>query len=265
LEKTVISSAHAFDRLVELVGILRSDHGCPWDREQTPEQIKIYLIEEAYEVLEAIDSEKWEDVCSELGDLLFQILFLARIFEEAGKFTIREVVQKTTEKMIRRHPHVFSDTRVSCADEVKDRWHKIKMAEAKDNDQQKAFFLDSVPQKLPALMRAYRLGARAARVGFDWPDIKDVFMKVDEELAKLKVALERRDSEISAEEFGDLMFTMVSLGRFAGLHPETALTQAISRFVNSFKIIEETLLQQGRSLESASFEEMEAIVRSRNH
>lgn len=259
MEKAVISSASNFDRLIALVEILRSDHGCPWDREQTPEQIKIYLIEEAYEVLEAIESGAWEEVCSELGDLLFHIVFLARIFEEAGKFSIRDVVQTIFEKMIRRHPHVFAETPVSCADEVKERWHEIKTAEAKGKDKLEASLLDSVPRKLPALMRAYRISERAARVGFGWPDVHGVLRKVDEELAGLKAALKGGNAEKSAQEFGDLLFTMANLGRVIGLHPETALTQSISKFVKRLKIIKQALRQQGRTLDSASLEEMDAI------
>ncbi len=257
--KTVISLPAGFEGLIALVKILRSDQGCPWDREQTPEQIKTYLLEEAYEVLGALESGNPEDVCAELGDLLFHILFLARIFEEAGDFNIRDVVQTITEKMIRRHPHVFGQAQVSSSDEVRQRWHEIKMAEAKDKDTAQSSFLDSVPEKLPALMRAYRLGERAARVRFDWPDIHGVLSKVDEELAELKSALKGGDAEKSAEEFGDLLFTMVNLGRFIRVHPEAALTRSISKFVKRFKIIEQSLRQQGRTLESASLEEMDAI------
>jgi len=259
LEKAVISLPADFEGLIALVKILRSDHGCPWDREQTPEQIKVYLLEEAYEVLEAIESGNPQDVCAELGDLLFHIVFLARIFEEAGDFNIRDVVKTITEKMIRRHPHVFGQTQVSSSDEVRHRWHEIKMAEAKDKDTAQSSFLDSVPQKLPALMRAYRISERAAKVGFDWPDVDSVLKKLDEKLSELKAALKRANSEKLAEELGGLLFTMVNLSRFMRVHPEAALAQAISKFVKRFKMIEQALKQQGRTLESASFQEMDAI------
>jgi MazG family protein len=252
-------STSDFYRLVELVEILRSDHGCPWDREQTPEQIKTYLLEEAYEVLEALESGNPEDVCAESGDLLFHILFLARIFEEAGDFNIRDVVQTITEKMIRRHPHVFGQAQVSSSDEVRHRWHEIKMAEAKDKDTAQSSFLDSVPQKLPALMRAYRISERAAELGFDWPDLDSLLKKLDEKLAELKSALKRANAEKSAEELGDLLFTMVNLSRFMRVHPEAALTQTISKFHNRFKMMEKALKQQGRTLDSASFQEINAI------
>ncbi len=248
-----------FYRLVELVEILRSDHGCPWDREQTSDQIKTYLLEETYEVLDALESDNREDVCEELGDLLFHIVFLARIFEESGNFNIKDVVRTITEKMIRRHPHVFGQAKVSSSDEVRHRWHKIKMAEAKDKDTVKNSFLDSVPQKLPALMRAYRISERAAKVGFDWPDIDGLLKKLDEELAEFKATLKEADPEKSTEELGDLLFTVVNLSRFMRVHPEAALTLTISKFIKRFEVVEQTLRKQGRTLESASLEEMDAI------
>jgi MazG family protein len=259
MEEAVISSVRDFAQLVELVARLRGDNGCPWDREQTPEQVKVYLLEEAYEVLDAIESERWEDVCAELGDLLFQILLLARIFEEAEKFNIIEVVRKITEKMIRRHPHVFGTVQISCAEEVKNQWHEIKMAEAGDRKEGNAAVLGSVPEKLPALMRAYRLGERAARLGFKWPDVKDVLKKVDEQLAELEEALDSGDEGGLADEFGDLMFTLTNLGRLVGLHPETALAHSTSKFVNRLRTVEGTLKREGRPLESASSDEMKAI------
>lgn len=259
MEKAVNSLPVGFEGLIALVKILRSDHGCPWDREQTPEQIKTYLLEEAYEVLEALESGNPEDVCAELGDLLFHIVFLARIFEEAERFSISDVLQRISEKMIRRHPHVFGQAQVSSSDEVRDRWHEIKMDEAKYKDTASNSFLDSVPQKLPALMRAYRIRERAAELGFDWPDVDSVLKKLDEDLAQLKAGLKGANSEELGEELGDLLFTMVNLSRFMRVHPEAALTQTISKFYNRFKMIEQALKQQGRTLESASLQEMDAI------
>lgn len=259
MEKTLIASDNEFDRLVSLIETLRSDHGCPWDREQTPDSVKVYLIEETYEVLEAIESGTSADVCGELGDLLFQVLFLASIFEEKGEFNIWEVAQKITAKMIRRHPHVFGDSQVSSADEVKDRWHEIKMAEAQASDPTTSSFLDSVPKKLPALMRAYRLGERAARVGLDWPDASDAITKANKELGEFTAAVERGDAQRSVGVFGALMFTLTSLARLSGVHPETALSQTISKFINRFKALEQALVQQGRSLDSATPDEMEAM------
>ena len=258
MEKAVAPDS-CFERLIDLVQTLRSDRGCPWDQAQTPEKIKVYLMEEAYEVLDAIESGTHEEVCAELGDLLFHIVFLAVIFEEIGAFSIKDVVRAITEKMIRRHPHVFGKVRVSNVAEVKAQWQEIKSAEAQDKEIARKSFLDTVPRKLPALMRAYRLGERASGAGFDWPDVGSVLMKVDEELREFKAVLKKGDAQKSAEEFGDLLFTMVNLSRFIRVHPETALTAAISKFISRFQSVEEALRKQGRSLDSASIEEMDRI------
>ncbi len=259
MEKAVNSLPAGFEGLITLVKILRGDQGCPWDREQTPEQIKTYLLEEAYEVLEALESGNSEDVCAELGDLLFHILFLARIFEESGDFNISDVVETIGKKMIRRHPHVFGQAHVSGSDEVRDRWHEIKIAEATDNHTAPKSFLDSIPQKLPALMRAYRISERAAKLGFDWPDVDGVLKKLEEELAEFKAALKRENSEKSGEVLGDLLFTAVNLGRFMRVHPEAALTRTVSKFIKRFHAVEQLLREQGRTLESVSPDEMDAI------
>lgn len=259
MEKAVNSLPGGFEGLIALVKILRGDHGCPWDREQTPEQIKTYLLEEAYEVLEALESGNSKDVCAELGDLLFHIVFLARIFEEYGDFNIRDVVETISKKMIWRHPHVFGRAHVSGPDEVRDRWHEIKVAEAGDKDTIPYSFLDSVPKKLPALMRAYRIIERAAKLGFGRPDVNGIFKKLDEELAEFKSALKTENSEKSAEALGDLLFTVVNLGRFMRAHPEAALTRTISKFIKRFRIIEQVLRDQGRTLESVSPDEIDTL------
>lgn len=233
MEKALNSLPAGFDGLIALVETLRGDQGCPWDREQTPEQIKTYLLEEAYEVLDALESGNSEDLCAELGDLLFHIVFLARIFEEAEEFNIRDVVQKISEKMIRRHPHVFGQAQVSGSDEVRQRWHEIKIAEAKDKNTDPNSFFDSVPQQLPALMRAYRISERAAKLGFDRQDVDSIFENLDEELAELKIALKMANSEKLAEQLGDFLFTIVNLSRFMRVHPEAALTRTISKFIKS--------------------------------
>jgi MazG family protein len=259
LEKAINSLPAGFEGLIALVKILRGDHGCPWDREQTPDQIKTYLLEEAYEVLEALESGNPGDVCAELGDLLFHIVFLARIFEEYGDFNIRDVLETISKKMIRRHPHVFGQAHVSGSDEVRHRWHEIKIAEARDNDSAPYSFLDSVPQKLPALMRAYRISERVAKLGFDCPDVDGILKKLDEELAEFKSALKSENSEKSAETFGDLLFTTVNLGRVMQVHPEAALTQTISKFIKRFQIVEQILREQDRTFESASPDEIDTL------
>ncbi len=254
MEKAV-NPDNTLDGLVALVKTLRSDHGCPWDRAQTPEKIKVYVIEEAYEVLEALESGTSEDVCAELGDLLFHIVFLARQFEEVGDFNVHDVIQGITEKMIRRHPHVFGEADVSSVDDVKAQWHEIKAAEALEKDENQGHFLDGIPKKLPVMMQAYRLGERASRVGFDSVGIQGVL----DGLIEFKDVLEKGDPEKSTEEFGDLLFAMVNLSRFIGVHPEIALAQASSKFVRRFKYVEGVLKEQGRTVESASIEEMNSI------
>jgi tetrapyrrole methylase family protein/MazG family protein len=259
VEEVVASWGDDFDRLVSLVRTLRSAGGCPWDRVQTAETIKVYLIEEAHEVLDALESYNAQDVCGELGDLLFHILFLARIFEETGDFNIGDVVQEITEKMIRRHPHVFGNARASTSEDVRRVWQEVKMAEAKDHDTSRSSCLDAVPERLPTLMRAYRLGERASRFGRKGQDAQGAVMRVEEDLARLKAALGKDDLQPLAEEFGNLLFKVVNLGRLIGIHPETALTRTISRFVKRVKDVEETLRQQGRTLESIFPEEMAAV------
>ena len=259
MEETLACSDSPFDRLIALVKRLRSPRGCPWDQVQTPETIQIHLIEEAYEVLEAIECGKPEEVCGELGDLLFHIVFLAVMFEEVGAFNVANVVETVSEKMIRRHPHVFGEAVVTNAREVREQWHAIKMEEAKDTEAKGRSFLDSVPHKLPALMRAYRLMERASRVGVNGGDVASALIKVEQDSAALKAALTAGDEGSAAKRYGDLLFSVTNLGRVAGVHPETALTGTISGFVTHFKLLEKGLRKQGRTLESASPEEIHRL------
>lgn len=250
-----------YHRLYELVKRLRGKDGCPWDREQTPESIHPYLVEEAYELLDAIESGDTGDVCEELGDVLFHIFFLARIFEESNAFTMEDVLNQITEKMIRRHPHVFGPTReVSNAEEVRSQWQRIKAEEGKQEKKEQGSFLGGVPEHLPALLRAYRLGQRASKVGFDWSHYSEVLAKVEEELKELREVLDKdSQSPEAASEFGDLLFAMVNLARSIQVHPETALWKATSKFVRRFRFVEERLKQEGASVESASLAEMDRI------
>ncbi len=221
------------DTLAELVRLLRSEKGCPWDQKQTPETIKKYLMEEAYEVMEALEDGSPAQVCGELGDLLFQLVFLACLYEEKGTFSMQDVVRVVTEKMIRRHPHVFGDKEVRDAEEVKANWHKIKLAEKGDRESKS--LLDSVPRNLPALMRAHRITERAARSGFVFPDVSGIFAEVDNAISKLKKSAEKNEEEKVPEELGDLLLKVVVLGRLLGAHSETALDQALQRFIKKFR------------------------------
>ncbi|MBW2179655.1 MAG: nucleoside triphosphate pyrophosphohydrolase [Deltaproteobacteria bacterium] len=245
------------DALVKLIETLRSENGCPWDKKQTPKSMSVYLIEEMYELIEAIEVKEPSDVCEELGDVLFHIFFLADIFDEKGFFNIEDIFIKIVEKMVRRHPHVFGDGAIESADEVKEQWHKIKVKEAK-NDQE-ASFLDSVPVTLPALMRAYRISERAATSGFDWEGVSGVMKKLDEELTELKAEIAEDKQDRIEMEYGDVLFTLVNIARFLKLHPETALKRAIRKFENRFKNMEKTVLKSGKTLESMSQDEMDLI------
>jgi len=251
-----VASDRGLSRLVDLVKTLRSDTGCPWDRAQTPGKIKVYLIEEAYEVLDALESGSDEEICGELGDLLFHIVFLARLFEEAGAFDIGDVVETIVEKMIRRHPHVFGKAQVNSVDDVKAQWQEIKAAEPPKKTGKQPSSLDGVPTGLPILMRAYRLVERASRVGFKSPGIKQGVADIYGEMAALKEVLDRRKDEGYAEKLGDLLFGIITLSRSLGVHPETALRLAVAKFVSQFEQVETLAGQQGRKIASVSQEEM---------
>ena len=247
----------ALNRLIET---LRGENGCPWDKKQTPGTMMLYLMEEIYELAEAIESGDPDLICEELGDVFFQILFIARLFEEAGKFNIEDVARVNTEKMIRRHPHVFGDAVVTDAEQVKDRWQKIKMKEK--NNVKKNSVLDSIPVNLPALMRAYRISERAARTGFDWDDLPGVMKKVEEEWGELKAELNKNGDgkkEDIALEFGDVMFTLVNVARFARIHPETALTNSTRKFEKRFKHMESVVSKEGKKIDEASRDEMDRL------
>lgn len=239
-----------------LVERLRSNNGCPWDQKQTPTDTKNYLIEEMYELFEAIDKNDPDHICEELGDVLMLLMSLARIYEEQGAFGIDQVASYCREKMIRRHPHVFGDARAKDAEAVLNQWHQIKN---KENKAQNKSFLDSVPSKMPALHRAFQLAERAARVGFDWLDRKQVEKKMDEEYLELKEALQADRHEDIQSEMGDLMFSIINIARWCKIHPETALNDCNEKFIQRFTYIENQLKSKGKCLEAASLEEMDAL------
>jgi tetrapyrrole methylase family protein/MazG family protein len=257
VEKRVASRRGGFDGLLSLVARLRS--GCPWDRAQTPDGVKVYLIEEAYEVLEALESGHVKDLCSELGDLLFQIAFMVRLFEETGDFTMEEVIEGVTEKMIRRHPHVFGSDHVSSPEEVRELWHRVKAAERGSQERPPGSWVDSVPRKLPALMRTYRLQERASKMGMGWPSVQAVLLDLEEELAQLRAALERGDDKKSSESYASLLFAIVGISRFIGIHPETALTERVSAFVRAVHHLEASFKGVRRATGSFSPDEMGPI------
>jgi len=269
-----------FHTVVELMAALRAPGGCPWDRKQTHESLKPYLLEETYEVLDILDRQDRSKLPEELGDVLLQVLFHSQIASEAGNFTIEDVLAQLADKLVRRHPHVFNngsnDPVPTNADQVVMRWEEIKRTERQASGRP-ASVLDGVPQTLPALLRAYQLQARAARVGFDWAhDAKgfdQILGKIEEEIQELRVAIRspasngaepgatastERQGQIVAE-FGDVLFSLVNLARFIKVNPEDALRQAANRFVERFQFIEARATESGRAVEDLSLVEMNRL------
>jgi tetrapyrrole methylase family protein/MazG family protein len=247
-----------FRELLDLIVRLRSADGCPWDRSRTPADMAGYLIDEAYEVLEAIDGGMSPALKEELGDLLFQILFIARMSEEAGDFDIAAVLDAIGEKMIRRHPHVFGDVRADSVDAVRANWEQIKR-EQEHKGSDKPRLCDGIPRSLSALAKAQRITARASEVGFDWSDTVGVLKKVDEELSEFRDALAKGNRKAMGEEAGDLLFTLVNLCRFAGVDAESALRISLGKFTHRFAHIEQELARQGKTPADATFAEMDRL------
>lgn len=241
--------------LLALVATLRGPEGCPWDREQTVRSIRSYLVEEAHELAAALDVESWEEIRKELGDMLFQVAFVARLAEEAGRFRLEEVIAGQHRKMVERHPHVFGDERLPDADAVAAAWERRKLA---DGDRGA---LDGVPDSLPALVGAYRLTQKAAGVGFDWRDASGPRRKVAEELEELDAELTGTDTEADRldEEMGDLLFAVSNLARHLGVDPEASLSRANRKFRRRFAAIESRLREAGSDPSRASLEELDAL------
>ena len=242
--------------LIDIMARLRSPGGCLWDIEQTHTSLRRYIVEEVYEVLEAIEMAAPDKLCEELGDLLLQIVFHARIAEETGEFSMQEVIDGVCEKMIRRHPHVFGDITVADAAEVVVNWDQIKKREKGGTDHS---VIDGVPAGLPSLMRAFKLQAKAAKVGFDWDNIQPVWEKIKEEIQELKVAV---DSGVQADiegELGDVLFAVVNLARFVSVEPETALNRTNNKFVRRFSYIEHKIKEQGKKWGNFTLDELDCL------
>ncbi|RME17290.1 MAG: nucleoside triphosphate pyrophosphohydrolase [Alphaproteobacteria bacterium] len=258
-DEIVHDKTGGIERLVEIMARLRDpDTGCPWDIEQTFASIAPYTIEEAYEVADAIEREAWDELKGELGDLLFQAVFHARMAEEQGLFTFHDVARGMADKMVARHPHVFGDQAgIDSAGAQTENWEAIKAAERAERAQHGV--LDGVALGLPALLRAYKLQKRAARVGFDWPEAGAVIDKIAEEAREVVEARDRLDEEALAEEVGDLLFVVANLARHLGVEPEAALRRANAKFVRRFEAIEAALAAQGKRPEDSTLEEMDAL------
>lgn len=249
------SGKYAFSDLVTIMDKLRSENGCPWDRKQTHMSLKPYLIEEAYEVLEAIDTEDFYLLEEELGDLLLQVVFHAQIANENGFFSIQDVMVQICEKLIRRHPHVFADVAVDTADEVLVNWEAIKREEKEETTHYAS--MGRIPKEMPALMRSYKVQGKAADVGFDWDDVTGALDKVSEEWAELMEIIDSGQRDLIEEEIGDLIFAVVNVARFMKIRPELALQKTIDKFLRRFQYIEETLAGKGKKMENSTLEEMD--------
>lgn len=248
----------AFNKLVKILKRLRNPNGgCPWDRKQTLHSLKEYVLEEAYELVEAIELESVDKQKEELGDLLLQIIFLSQLHREKGHFTIKDVIETLNRKLIRRHPHIFGDVKVRTAEEVRQNWEKIKKS-----DNKKPSILSDYPARMPALAHAKRIAEQASSVGFDWDDPLKALAKVEEEIEELKQEIRSGSASNHArveEEIGDILFAVANVARLAKANPEFALKSTNQKFVTRFRYIEEQLKQQGKDINKTSLDDMEAL------
>ena len=245
------------DDLLKIMKLLRSPEGCPWDREQDHKSIRNGFLEEAYEAVEAIDTEDSTLLCEELGDVLLQVVFHAALEEEAGRFDFSDVVDGVSKKMVERHPHVFGNVNVKTSEDVLVHWDAIKQRTKSQKTQSEV--LKGVSVALPALMRSAKVQKKAAKVGFDWPDVQGAFDKVEEELKELKEAAETGEKARCEEELGDLLFSVVNVSRFLGVEPEQSLTEACNKFISRFEKVERLAADRSVNMEKASLEELDQL------
>ena len=269
MKESDISASHRFTEAVAIMARLRGPGGCPWDREQTFDSIKRHTLEETYEVFDAIERRAWPDLKDELGDLLLQVLFYAQMASEEEHFTISDVIENLNEKLIRRHPHIFGDVEAADADTVLRNWEQIKREEKSAKQKldkeastvsEAAGFLDDVPRNMPATLEAAKITSRAAKIGFDWPEIEGVFDKISEEIAEVRLELDRpeRDQKAVADEIGDVLFAAVNLARHAGVDAEQALRSSNAKFRTRFAAMERVAggIQQIEDMELDQMEQL---------
>lgn len=256
------SAGEAFQALVDVMRRLRGPGGCPWDREQTFETLRPFVLEETYEVLDAIDRRDHDDLRGEIGDLLFEGVFLAQIASDEGRFTVADSLRHITAKLVRRHPHVFGGTKdVTTPGQVLEQWEQIKAREQADAGRQRSV-LKGMPKALPALLGAHEIGTRVAAVGFDWAASRDVVVKIREEIAELEAAMATEGADRVEEEMGDLLFAIANLARKLGVESESALRKANAKFTERFRRVEEAFEAEGRSVHDARLGEMEKVWQS---
>jgi len=245
----------SFRKLIEVVDTLMGDNGCPWDKVQTRESLKPYLVEETYEALEALDLNDPEKIKDELGDMLYQILFHSKIASLSDEFDIGDVINNLIEKMVRRHPHVFNEGSLNTPDQVVNQWEEIKKKERSEANHKS--ILESVPKHLPSLLRAQKLQKKAKKAGFDWNQISDVFNKLDEEIAEFKEAILTEEKNNIQGELGDILFVLVNIAKFKNIDAEEALRTTNNKFIKRFQYMEKKVAETGKTLKETSLEEME--------
>ena|SRR5437762_7811542 len=253
------SAGEKFQTLVSLMARLRAPGGCPWDREQTFDSIKPYLLEETYEVMDAIDARDWRELAGELGDLMLQAVFFSQMASEENLFRIEDALDSINEKLVRRHPHIFGSETASTGDDVRKIWSVVKDQERKSGDGKKSGLLDGVPRSVPALVEAQQISSRAATAGFDWSNAEQVLEKLREELAEFDAARRTGAQEQLQDELGDLLFVLVNLARFVKVDPEQALRGTNAKFRRRFGYVEEKLAERGAAPAESNIEEMESL------
>lgn len=253
----MLKDKYAFNELLDIMALLRGENGCPWDREQTHDSLKRYLIEETYEVLDALETGNKERISDELGDLLLQVVFHAQIAKENGDFDMGDVITGICRKLVSRHTHIFGDARADTSDEVLVNWEEIKKKEK--GIESHTGVLKDVPKNLPALMRSFKVQQKASQAGFDWTETEDVLAKVDEEIRELKDVYKSKNVERITDEMGDVFFALVNLSRFLKVQPELALTGTINKFIRRFEYVERESLKAGKRLEDMSLAEMDEL------
>jgi len=246
--------------LLKIIRTLRGENGCPWDKKQTPETMWKCLAEEVYELLDAIEAKEPSDVCDEMGDVLFQLVFIGELYREKGCFDISEVISRSAEKMVRRHPHVYKGLKINTENDLYKCWENIKKQEKKDaGKKQLSSVLDSIPSNISSFLRSYKISERAAKSGFDWDNINEVLKKTEEEWQEFTEALATGDMDEIATEFGDILFTLSNVARFAKIHPETALARSTNKFEKRFRFMEKELIRKGVELKDLPRQEIDDL------
>lgn len=258
MERQRSETEAAFTQLLEIMARLRAPDGCPWDREQDFSSLRRYIVEEAYELVEAIEGEGRRGILEECGDLLLQVVFVSQIASELGLFSIRDVLDAISKKLVKRHPHVFGETNVANSEEVTRNWEAIKTGEKKENGIDSSI-LSGIPRSMPSLLKAYRIQERAGKFGFDWPagDKAPVLGKVKEELLEVETAMAKEEPRRVKEEIGDLFFALVNLSRHCGINPEEALQEASGKFSSRFRLVEKCVLDSGKPWKDFTLDELD--------